>query len=100
MPRDGVHAQRKDLTYGKIVAWLTADDFVMVKLEMYDKAGGLEKVLTLGDIRKIGEIPTAYHMEMKNERSGSHTVVDFVENTYDTGLADGRFTQRALERSF
>lgn len=87
----------KDLTYGKVIAWLTADDLVIVKFEMDDKSGRLEKVLTLSDIRTLGPIPTAFHMEMKNQQSGSHTVVDFSEVKYDTGLADEMFTERALE---
>ena len=70
---------------------------MIVKFEMYDKSGRLEKLLTLSDIRKLGEIPTPFHMEMKNVQSGSHTVVDFTEVKYDTGLDDDRFTQRALE---
>lgn len=87
----------KDLTYGKILDWLTADDLTMLKFEMYDKSVRLEKVLTLSDIRKLGEIPTAFHMEMQNVQGGSHTVVDFSEIKYDTGQPDDRFTQRALE---
>jgi hypothetical protein len=87
----------KDLTYGKVLAWLTADDLVILKFEMYDKSDRLEKVLTLNDFRNVGAIPTAFHMEMKNEQSGSHTVVDFNEIKYDTGLGNDMFTQRSLE---
>jgi outer membrane lipoprotein-sorting protein len=87
----------KDLAYGKLLVWLTADDLTIIKYEMYDKSGQLAKVLTLGDIRPVGAIPTAYHMEMQNVQSGSHTVVDFTEVKYDTGLSDDAFTQRALE---
>ena len=87
----------KDVTYGKIVVWLTAADFTFVKYEMYDKSGTLEKVLTLSDIRTLGEIPTAFHMEMQSLRGGSHTVVDFSEVKYDTGQSDEQFTQRTLE---
>ena len=64
---------------------------------MYDKSARLEKVLRMSDIRKLGEIPTAFHMEMQNVQAGSHTVVDFSEVKYDTGQPDDRFTQRALE---
>lgn len=88
----------KDLTYGKILDWITADDLVTLKLEMYDRSARLDKVLSLSDIRTIGEIPTAYHMEMRSLRGGSHTVVDFSEVKYDTHQSDDRFTQRALER--
>lgn len=87
----------KDLNYSKILDWVTADDLVTLKFEMYDKSARLEKVLALSDIRKIGEIPTAFHMEMQNTQGGSHTVVDFSEVKYDTAQSDDRFTQRALE---
>jgi outer membrane lipoprotein-sorting protein len=87
----------KDLSYGKILAWLRADDLVMAKFEMYDNKARLEKQLLLGGIRAVGAIPTAFHMEMKNVQGGSHTVVDFTAVKYDTGLDDSRFTQRALE---
>jgi len=87
----------KDLSYGKILGWLRADDFVMVQFDMYDKQERLEKQLMLGAIRAVGAIPTAFHMEMKNVQGGSHTVVDFSEVKYDTGIGDDMFTQRSLE---
>ena len=37
-------------------------------------------------------------MEMRNERGGSHTVVEFEEIRYDTGLTDDVFSERRLER--
>ncbi|MFQ5666460.1 MAG: outer membrane lipoprotein-sorting protein [Candidatus Binatia bacterium] len=88
----------KDVGYGRIVTWLRTNDLVIVKYSMHDTAGRQEKVLTLSDIRKVGEIPTAFHMEMRNVESGSHTVVDFSEVQYNSGIKDARFTQRALER--
>ncbi len=88
----------KDLTYGKLLVWLRADDLVIVKYELYDKSGRLQKVLVLKDIRKLGAIPTPFHMEMANVQEGSRTVVDFTEIKYDTGIDEGVFTQRALER--
>jgi len=87
----------KDVGYGKIIVWLTRDDLVIVKFEMYDKQGRLEKVLALSNIRNVGNVPTAYQMEMNNVQDNSRTVVEFTEVRYDTGLDDDRFTQRALE---
>jgi len=87
----------KDLTYGKLLAWLTADDLTILRYEMYDKSAKLEKELSLSAVRPIGAIPTAFHMEMKNAQSGSRTVVDFTDIKYDNTLDDAAFTQRALE---
>ena len=100
---DGAHCRviefvpvGKDVTYGKILMWLT-DDLVIVKFEMYDKSDRLEKILSLGDIRKLGEIPTPFRLEMQDVRSGSHTIVTLAEVKYDTGMADTLFTERSLE---
>jgi outer membrane lipoprotein-sorting protein len=87
----------KDFGYGRIVIWLRADDLVIVKFSMHDTAGRQEKVLTLGNIRQVGQIPTPFTMEMKNVESGSHTIVDFTEINYDSKLGDDMFSQRALE---
>jgi outer membrane lipoprotein-sorting protein len=88
----------KEIGYSKILVWLTTDDLVMLKYEMYDKSDRLEKVLAMSDVRKVGEIPTPFRMEMKNVQAGSHTEVELNEIKYDTGLDDSTFTQRALER--
>ena len=77
----------KDLAYGKVVIWVRVDDLMIVKYSMHDTAGRQEKVLTLGDMRNVGPIPTAVHMEMQNIESGSHTIVDFTEIKYDTSSA-------------
>jgi len=88
----------KDLAYGKILAWFAADDLTILKLELYDKAGQLAKVLTASDIRPVGAIPTAFHLEMQNVQNGSHTVAEFRDVKYDTGLSDELFSEHALER--
>ena len=88
----------KDIGYGKVRVWLRQTDSVIVKYEFVDKKGAAAKVLTIGDVRALGAIPTAYHMEMQNLQSGSHTTVDFATITYDSGLSDDVFTQRTLER--
>jgi len=86
-----------DVGYQRIRLWLDRDDLVVRKLEFYD-GGRLEKTLLLSDIKPVGQIPSAHHMEMRSERGGSHTVVEFEEIRYDTGLKDDVFSERRLER--
>lgn len=88
----------KDLAYGKLLVWFSVDDLTILKLEMYDKSAQLAKVLRTSDIRQVGAIPTAFHMEMQNVQSGSHTVADFTEIKYDSGVSDELFSEHALER--
>jgi outer membrane lipoprotein-sorting protein len=86
-----------DVGYGRIRLWLDRDELVVRKLEFYD-TGRLEKTLLLSDISPVGRIPSAHQMEMRSERGGSHTVVEFEEIRYDTGLKDDVFSERRLER--
>lgn len=87
----------KELAYSRLRLWLTVDDLTVLQFEMDDASSRLVKRLRLSDIRAVGAIPTAFRMEMRNVRTGSHTLVEFTEVQYDTGMSDDRFTQRALE---
>ena len=58
----------------------------------------LAKTLLLSDVREAAGIPAAHKLEMRNERSGSHTTVDLTELKYNAGLDDEVFTQRRLEK--
>ncbi len=45
------------------------------KFEFRDTDGTLAKTLLLSDIRTEKNIPTAHRLEMRNEKTGSHTTV-------------------------
>ncbi len=87
-----------DSAYGKVRLWLDRNDLVGHKFELDNRKGALAKVLLLSDIRLVKNIPTAHRLEMRNERSGSSTVVVFTKIEYDTGLSEDVFSQRRLER--
>jgi outer membrane lipoprotein-sorting protein len=88
----------KELSYARLRLWLHRDELVILRFEMLDGSGTPVKTLSLSDVRKVGAIPTPFQMEMRSEQSGSRTVVEFTEVTYDTGIGDEAFGQRALER--
>jgi hypothetical protein len=87
-----------DVDYGTVRLWLGRDDQTVRKFEFRDADGTLAKTLLLSEIRAEKNIPTAHHLEMRNEKTGSHTNVVVSELTYDTGIADEEFTQRRLEK--
>ena len=87
-----------DVSYGKIRLWLGRTDQVAHKYEFLDQQGQLAKTLLLGDIRDVNGIPAAHKLEMRNERNGSHTLVELTALTYNSGLDDDVFTQRRLEK--
>ena len=87
-----------EVGYGKIRLWLGRDDLVVHRYEFADGGGRVAKTLSVSDIRLTQQIPTAYRLEMRNERGGSHTVVVMDQVQYNTGLEDAHFSQRQLER--
>jgi len=87
-----------DVSYGTIRVWLGRDDQVVRKMVFLDPDGQLAKTLLLSDVREAAGIPAAHKLEMRNERSGSHTTVDLTELKYNAGLDDEVFTQRRLEK--
>jgi outer membrane lipoprotein-sorting protein len=87
-----------EVSYGTIRLWLGRDDQVVRKYEFVDAQGTLAKTLLLSDIRDVGGIPAAYRLEMRNQRTGSHTLVELSELKYNAGLDDEVFTQRRLEK--
>ncbi|MFN8644749.1 MAG: outer membrane lipoprotein-sorting protein [Candidatus Binatia bacterium] len=87
-----------DVTYASVRVWLGRDDQLVRKFELRDGDGTLLKTLLLSDIRTETRIPTAHRLEMRNEKTGSHTTVVVSELAYDTGIPDEEFTQRRLEK--
>lgn len=87
-----------DVGYGKIRLWLGKEDLVVHKFTFEDRKGRLAKTLLLSDVRMIKQIPAAHRLEMRNERSGSHTIIEFSKIVFDTGLGEDMFTQRRLEK--
>jgi len=87
-----------EVGYGKIRLWLGKDDLVVHKFTFEERSGQLAKTLLLSDIRMVKNIPAAHRMEMRNERTGSYTIIEFTEIVFDSGLGEEMFTQRRLER--
>lgn len=93
-----LHPRQEGMRYGKIVVWLDKELLVFRKMDFYDTGSTLEKTLSQTDIRDIGPIPTAHHLEMRNTKKGSRTEVVLSNIAYDTNLADSLFTERQLQR--
>jgi outer membrane lipoprotein-sorting protein len=90
--------RKAEAGYERLRVWLGRKDLVAHKMEFEVKSGRPEKTLLFSDIRPVGAIPSAHRLEMRNERSGSRTLVVLREIRYDTGLTDDVFSQRRLER--
>ncbi len=87
-----------DVSYSKLVLYVRKDNYVYTKVEYYNKAGKLEKVLTVENIEKVGPYWVGKRMEMKNLRKNHRTVLNLSKIQFDQGLKDNVFTQRNLKR--
>ena len=92
-PKPGV---QKD--YGKLKMWLRKDNYYPAKVEFYDKAGNLWKVMERRQIVQIGKYWVSKEMEMKDLKEQHTTRMILKDIQFDLGLSDRFFTKRFLKR--
>ena len=90
--------QREDIGYKKVVVWLGRDDLVPRRLELYEDATEPKKRIAQSDVKSIGAIPVAHHVEVATPGTGSHTVIEITDVQFNQKLDPDLFTQRYLER--
>ncbi|MGQ9618344.1 MAG: outer membrane lipoprotein-sorting protein [Candidatus Aminicenantia bacterium] len=84
--------------YSKIVMWVRSENFYPSKVELYDKAEKLYKVITMDKLEKIGDYWISKELQMEDLREGRKTIMTTLEIKLDTGLSDKLFTERYLTR--
>ncbi len=87
-----------DTAYSRLRVEVRKDNAFPVLIEYYDAQGNAAKRLTSRSIERIGGYWIAREMEMEDLRSGHRTRLLVQEVRFDTGVADGFFSQRTLER--
>jgi len=90
--------RREDIGYKKIVVWLGHDDLVPRALEFWEDGKEPKKRLKQSDVRTVGAIPVAHHVEAATPASGSHTVIELTDVQFNQKLDPELFSQRYLER--
>ena len=90
--------QREDIGYKKVGLWLGHDDLVPRRLDFYEDGGEPKKRMTQSDVRSIGAIPVAHHVEVATPSAGSHTVIEIGDVQFNQKLDPELFSQRYLER--
>jgi len=101
--------KREDIGYERIVLWLGRDDLIMRQVELFESApssgwfglGGSSAAPTRrirqSDVRSVGGIPVAHHVEVETPGAGTKTIVTFAQVTFDQGLPDELFSQAAMD---
>jgi outer membrane lipoprotein-sorting protein len=71
---------------GFMIIWVTKDKFQHLKTENYDQEGRLVRMISLGEIKTIHgrEIPT--RIEIKPEKKGHATIINFTDISFDSDI--------------
>ncbi len=88
----------KELGYGKVIAWVDSDYWVVVKAEYWDVKLNKLKTIVTKDIRQVDGILTRHHLEVDNHKTGHHTEFVFSDVDYNTEVKDSLFTRQSLVR--
>ena len=92
---------KQDNGLSKRKSWIRKDNFVIVKGENYDLSGQLYKVFKASDIQLVDKENNKWQamtIEMTNVQVNHKTIVHFSNYKVNTGVDDGYFSQRNLER--
>ncbi|NOZ03009.1 MAG: outer membrane lipoprotein-sorting protein [FCB group bacterium] len=94
----GIPKNKKSI-YSKRVAWIDKNNWLIKKIEFYDRKGKLLKVLTIPRHEKKGLYWLVPEMTMENVQTKHRTIMEMSAVKFDTGLKDEYFTERFLMRT-
>ncbi|RKY03475.1 outer membrane lipoprotein-sorting protein [Candidatus Poribacteria bacterium] len=95
---ESVPKEKGKSVYGRKVAWVREDIWMIVRADFYDKKGRFIKRMTVPRVEKVNGIWTAMELRMDNERKRHKTIILIEDVKYNTGIPDDMFTQRAMIR--
>ncbi|MFC1760284.1 outer membrane lipoprotein-sorting protein [Candidatus Neomarinimicrobiota bacterium] len=82
--------------YKRRLVWIDSKNWLLHKVEFYDKNDKLLKILSINDYQNFEKYNFASKMIMKNIQTGSQTVMDFADIKYNIDLPDSYFTKESL----
>jgi len=89
----------KRTQYGSRLIWVDKENFLMKRVEFYNKKEMVFKILDIPDHVKNGDYWTATKMIMKNLKNNHRTELTVLKVKYDQNLKDNVFTESFLKRN-
>ncbi|MDR1363484.1 MAG: outer membrane lipoprotein-sorting protein [Spirochaetaceae bacterium] len=83
--------------YSKTITWVDKDKSLIYKSEMYDRRGGLVKVMEISDFKDVQGRLTAMCTKVSTQGAGSSTTIYIEIVKYDSEIPEGVFTTSYLE---
>lgn len=88
----------EDYIYSKTLTWIDKETFIGVKKEFYDEDEDLLKILKIKKVEKLDDLYIVTHSEMKNVQKIHSTTMTLSNIKINTGLSEGKFTERMMTR--
>ncbi len=83
--------------YIKQVSWVDAENFLVRKVDYYDRKNSLLKTAVFEDYKKIGGVWRMGKITMMNHQNDKQTVLIWQNETIKNGLSDADFNKRVLQ---
>jgi outer membrane lipoprotein-sorting protein len=88
----------KNSGYTKQVTWVDTKDFLIRKIDYYDRKGELLKTATFSDYKKIDGVYRVGKIDMKNHQNDKETILVWKEDKIKAGLSSKDFDKRELKK--
>ena len=87
------------VVWGKIIAWISKEDFNQLKAEYYDEDGALINIMTGYDLKTLDGrlLPTRWEMVPADE-PGNKTVMTYDKIDFNVNLDDTFFSKQNMNR--
>jgi hypothetical protein len=89
-----------DGLYSKQIGWIRKDNYIALRVEFYDKMGGLMKELEVNELKEIDGIWTATRMTMHNHQRNHKTIIALEQMQYNIPVENSLFTVNSLEKGY
>ena len=86
----------RDYQYSKMLGWIDKENYIALKMELYDKRGNLAKIMEMGEIKDIQGRLTPTLTKMSSVQAGTSTTIYTEIMKYDDPIPAGVFTERFL----
>jgi hypothetical protein len=99
---DGLHCYIVEIIghtqtqYKRRLAWIDSENWLLHKVEFFDKSNKLFKILTMSEYTSLENYHFASKMIMKNIQTGCQTLMNVSEIKYNIDLPDSYFTKESL----
>ncbi len=82
--------------YKRRLVWIDSNNWLLRRIDFYDKNNKLLKVLTISEYQNIKNYNFPTKLIMKNIQTGCHTIMDVSGIKYNIDLSDDYFTKDSL----